>query len=226
LSLEPVQPVTERLVTWFSLAKFGVVRQRLELVPIGLVVVVLSRPCPEPLGQAVELVGLVQIRVGFLRPGEAPGALLEAFEDNSVERDGREDAAIERIGAIGAHYQQNASFGQVAADSEQNASFGQDESPFWSYQGTTTRNRHLDRPVPFHLISVFNSLVAHGFESFPEVAFGRIDTSVVAVLDAARPKVIMTSAVPCSPRPPRTSPGQTYRRSRPPYQRDPRDLGH
>ena len=42
----------------------------------------------------MELVGLVKIRVDFLGPGEAPGALLETFEDNPVERDGREDAAI------------------------------------------------------------------------------------------------------------------------------------
>src|SRR5208337_4630333 len=176
LSLEPVQPVTERLVTGFSLAKFGAVRQRLELVPISLVVVVLGRPCPEPLGQAVELVGLVKFRAGFLRLGKALGALLETFEDNSVERDGREDAAIECIGAIAAH-------------SQQNASFGQDESPFWSSQGAATQDRHLDRPVPFHLVSVFNPLVAQGVEGFPEVAFGRVATSVVAVLYAARPFV-------------------------------------
>ena len=176
LSLEIVQPGTERLVTGFALAPFGVVRQSLELVPIGLVVIALALACLVPLRQTLELVGLVEVRVGFLGLGEALGALLETFEDNPVERDGREDAAIECIGAI-------------AADSQQNASFGQDESPFWSYQGTTTQDRHLDRPVPFHLVSVFNPLVVQGVEGFPEVAFGSVTTSVVVVLYAARPFV-------------------------------------
>ena len=43
--------------------------------------------------------------------------------------------------------------------------------------------------MPFHLVSVFNPLVAQGIEGFPEVAFGRVATSVVTVLDAARPIV-------------------------------------